>query len=175
MNQEAQQEVPEGAKFPDLTDEQKVILQQIANTPSYHTSVGFSWALAFKEHPEWEKILLTDQGRPISHLWHMSRALKNGTIPGRPFPLKKSSRGPYKKRRVEVEVVGRGPYKKHKSGGWWVRKGLPHPASAEARRLKVQRVDEVSEFVRKLPTTSVPATTFCQHCGAHRSHFGNQA
>lgn len=156
-------------KYPEFTDEQKAIFKEIVDNPAYRTKNGFKWTQAFKDHPEWKQKILTDQGRPMSHLWHLSKQLQNGSAPVRPFYKK-----PYvsrKARNVELVVVHkRGAYKKRKVA-WWIKKGLPHPSSAEARALRAP----VAEAVRRLPTTSVAATTFCPHCGAHKSHFGNQA
>lgn len=160
------EELPATQTYPDFTEEQRAILQQIANTPAYRTRIGFSWSLAFKEHPEWEKILLTDQGRPISHLWHASRELQNGKMPARPFThayksKRKKGRGQRKVKLVKVRDKYTWP-------------GV-EAMNRKRAELRAARDSDVREMVRTLPTTSVAAATFCPHCGAHKSHFGNQA
>lgn len=165
MNTEqTNQTVPPGAKFPDFSAEQKAILQQIASTPEYQTSNGFKWSQAFRDHPEWKEALLTSQGRPLSHLWHASRSLKNGNMPNRPFHIKQRKAAARKQqRKVELKVVGRGPYKK-KRKAWWIERGLPHPSAQKA-------VETLPEPAAR----GAEPVNYCPHCGAHRSHFGNRA
>ncbi len=157
-------------KWPDFTEEQKAILLEIANTPAYQSTRGYAWRLAFKEHPEWEKALLTDQSRPMSHLWHASKELQSGRAPVRPFTYVDMKRGHNKgTRNVKLVMVKRGKYKR--KAKW------PGIEAMQRRKaeLKAARHAEVDQLVKELPVRSVAATTFCPHCGSHKSHFGNQA
>jgi hypothetical protein len=163
MNTETNQ-LPAGTKFPDFSEEQKAILNQIATTPDYRASNGFKWSLAFRDHPEWKQKLLTEQGRPISHLWHASKELQSGTLPDRPFRYhinKKRGRRAMS-RKVELQVVKRGGHKKRKA--WWIERGLKHPSTKN-----------VESGLPEPATRGPEPANYCPHCGAHRSHFGNRA
>lgn len=157
-------------KWPDFTEEQKAILLEIANTPAYCTKVGYAWRLAFKEHPEWEQILLKDQSRPMSHLWHASKELQNGGTPARPFTYIDTKRK-NKRRKVALMVVKRGKYKKRVK---WpgIEAMQRRKAEIAAEKLAEKLLPDSATFSEK---SSPVAGAFCPHCGSHRSHFGNQA
>lgn len=169
---ETQEPKPRGGqrKYPDFTEAQKQLLRQITETPSYrHTNGGIAWRKALRDHPEWKEELLTKDGRPEYVLWHVAKALKNGITPDRPF-YKSSYKRRRKKRNVELVVVnksdGRGKWKRKKKA-WWIEKGLPHPGSPEAKRIKAATT--------VTPVAMPVVSNFCPACGAHKSHFGNRA
>jgi hypothetical protein len=159
-------------KWPDFSEEQKAILLEIANTPAYQSTRGYAWRLAFKEHPEWEQVLLKDQDRPMSHLWHASKELQRGRAPMRPF-YKETVTKRRKKRNVELVVVKRGKYKKRAK---WPGVEAMNRKRAEMKAAKVAAAGEqATRPSAALPTGDYQLSSFCPHCGSHRSHFGNQA
>lgn len=137
------------------TPQQIEILEEVRRLSAGNKTIR--WGELFRDNPEWKSILLAG-GRPRYHLWHVSSTL----LSGQPVT------GPYSNwaKRGSSRPTGRRT-KSKRGRAWWVKQGLPHPGSKEAREAKAAQKAESAEAPLDPQADFINFCPKCGHCVAH--------